>query len=515
MVSHLLLPHRLRRPLWLWKTRFPNGILWTTTASYAQMNTVSTLFLVAPLPIFTFPFSLCLKRSLVERFQNHFHTCLPGFRCAARTMAEYTYEEEFYTGALLGTCLTVRLDPTKGKGLYASQPIPCGAVVHEETALCCSQNMNDMVEKVPVCENCLVSLESPRQQLSRVTKNKKIALGLPYPMLHHVVPVRCLLANRGCESLFCSVRCREVAASKYHGMLCNGKMSADQLKAWNAFLTYDWVQDGIDFSDTALMSLRMAAQTLTSHRVRGVSLKEAFAPYRQLVRAPLSKFCFGYLLTESLPTEKWSKADLTAHLNSFLARQKNPLRQVVNQEPETPQRSKEVYCLETLHLLHKIMSLDEEERDFFTAERWSMMMGSVLLNGQERSPPSPYDNHRELVCAIPNGASEMKALEQKILQKSLLRSLDELSPSSGGQGIYEVGCLFNHSCEPNLLVGYSNSNDETLSVEATRHIAEGEELTISYIDTTLPFALRHEQLYEHYLFQCHCSRCLKEGAEYQ
>ena len=44
-----------------------------------------------------------------------------------------------------------------------------------------------------------------------------------------------------------------------------------------------------------------------------------------------------------------------------------------------------------------------------------------------------------------------------------------------------------------------------------RHVAAGEEVTISYVDQSLPLAQRRSIIKEHYGFECDCARCADEA----
>lgn len=436
---------------------------------------------------------------------------------AKRGGPSWTYAQDFYTMALAGTCLRIFTDDVKGKGLCATRAIAADEVVHEETALCCSQNMDDFKDQVPVCAHCLKALETPRMQVARNTHRKKAALHLPYHHLHmpdSVVP--CLWAGTGCGEVFCSARCREAAVKAFHWVSCAGRMTPLQQQARHEFFAFDWVQNGVDYSDTAMLGLRIVAQALCAHRLHGCSLDDAFAPYAQLIRSPLTSFYFSYLMLDSVPTTASPAAEVAAHAAAFKASMADPMSipEVAAVYPAGG-RDKAALCRESAALLARLFAMDGAESAFFQERRWSELMGAVLLNGQDRSPPSPYDLHRELVCGLADGEARMADFEKNLLQTTQLSDVADLSHSSRGQGIYGVGCLFNHSCDPNLNVQYAAVNDETLSVVALRDVAAGEELTISYIDTSLPYMVRQQQLYEHYLFECRCARCVRESGEAQ
>ncbi|KAM9968681.1 hypothetical protein ACTFIW_000554 [Dictyostelium discoideum] len=89
------------------------------------------------------------------------------------------------------------------------------------------------------------------------------------------------------------------------------------------------------------------------------------------------------------------------------------------------------------------------------------------------------------------------------------RPRDGSSGESRGCGVYVRNSFFNHSCDPNVNYWVVNN---TLEVECTllKNVKEGDELTISYIDTTSPLNKRREKLLEGYLFNCLCTKCVAD-----
>ncbi|MCJ1324053.1 hypothetical protein MMC10_000715 [Thelotrema lepadinum] len=64
--------------------------------------------------------------------------------------------------------------------------------------------------------------------------------------------------------------------------------------------------------------------------------------------------------------------------------------------------------------------------------------------------------------------------------------------------------ILNHSCAPNTTITYSN---RTISLRTIQPLEKDTELTISYIDTTLPVSTRQSELRNRYHFTCSCSQC--------
>eukprot|EP01102_Stenamoeba_stenopodia_P004764 TRINITY_DN1511_c0_g1_i1.p1 TRINITY_DN1511_c0_g1~~TRINITY_DN1511_c0_g1_i1.p1 ORF type:complete len:466 (-),score=157.01 TRINITY_DN1511_c0_g1_i1:1058-2407(-) len=77
-----------------------------------------------------------------------------------------------------------------------------------------------------------------------------------------------------------------------------------------------------------------------------------------------------------------------------------------------------------------------------------------------------------------------------------------------GIGVYVSPSFMNHDCNPNVnLKRYSTS---LLEFCAARPIKKGEEITISYVDTSEELDVRRQKLRSTYLFLCRCQRCIDE-----
>ncbi|RAL11665.1 S-adenosylmethionine-dependent methyltransferase [Aspergillus homomorphus CBS 101889] len=77
-----------------------------------------------------------------------------------------------------------------------------------------------------------------------------------------------------------------------------------------------------------------------------------------------------------------------------------------------------------------------------------------------------------------------------------------------GLYLHPYAALMNHSCDYNAVVGFDG---DELFVKAIRPIAAGEQIFISYVDTTSPRTLRQRELRERYYFSCRCTKCEAEA----
>lgn len=78
-----------------------------------------------------------------------------------------------------------------------------------------------------------------------------------------------------------------------------------------------------------------------------------------------------------------------------------------------------------------------------------------------------------------------------------------------GHGCFLAAAVFNHSCDPNC---FATSGVDTMLIETQEAVAEGDELTIAYVDVNLPRGARQKHLRACYHFDCACPRCVREAS---
>uniref|UniRef100_A0A3Q0S7T5 [histone H3]-lysine(4) N-trimethyltransferase n=1 Tax=Amphilophus citrinellus TaxID=61819 RepID=A0A3Q0S7T5_AMPCI len=83
---------------------------------------------------------------------------------------------------------------------------------------------------------------------------------------------------------------------------------------------------------------------------------------------------------------------------------------------------------------------------------------------------------------------------------------DQRGLQAVGVGLFPNLCLVNHDCWPNCTVILNHGKIE---LRALGKIAEGEELTVSYVDFLNLSADRQKKLKERYYFDCTCEHCSK------
>lgn len=80
-----------------------------------------------------------------------------------------------------------------------------------------------------------------------------------------------------------------------------------------------------------------------------------------------------------------------------------------------------------------------------------------------------------------------------------------------GAAVFATASRINHSCVPNAHFAWNQNIDDGKGMEtvhATRDIASGEEITLTYCDPLYDVAMRKWEL-QHYGFKCDCKACIE------
>ncbi len=142
---------------------------------------------------------------------------------------------------------------------------------------------------------------------------------------------------------------------------------------------------------------------------------------------------------------------------------------------------------------------------FLTPEGFRSLLALIGRNGQGVGTSSfsawltNVDNDGKMEDVEPLVDSIYEAMEA---ESGMFLNVD-------GSALYARQSACNHSCEPNCEATFLSS-DHTLSLVATRDVAEGDELFISYLNECSLSRSRHSRqkiLKENYLFVCRCSKC--------
>ena len=128
-------------------------------------------------------------------------------------------------------------------------------------------------------------------------------------------------------------------------------------------------------------------------------------------------------------------------------------------------------------------------------ETYARLLGKLQLNGFEITAAE---------ADAGAGASGRENGDEEKASSDTRKNLRE----PVGLGVFPSASRFNHSCEPNCAQRFDAF--ACVVVETTRHVRQGEELTIPYVDVALNLEKRNERLERAFAFRCDCARCARE-----
>ncbi|KAI6010140.1 hypothetical protein EDC04DRAFT_2770593 [Pisolithus marmoratus] len=154
----------------------------------------------------------------------------------------------------------------------------------------------------------------------------------------------------------------------------------------------------------------------------------------------------------------------------------------------------------------------------------------AMQSNRQSIHPTAVEGHTHLAQSLVRylGASSPTELENygimstadlvDVISRFIINTVALTTPSLTpiGVAVSPLVALINHSCAPNVVVVFprcrkDSGNEPVAKVAALRNIAPGEEILMSYVDTTLPKSLRQMALMETYNFQCRCRACTESS----
>ncbi|OAX40443.1 SET domain-containing protein [Rhizopogon vinicolor AM-OR11-026] len=109
-----------------------------------------------------------------------------------------------------------------------------------------------------------------------------------------------------------------------------------------------------------------------------------------------------------------------------------------------------------------------------------------------------------------SSAGDLTDLISRFVTNTFALTSPSLTPV--GVSVSPLVALFNHSCDPDAVIVFPRSSQNSaeeprMQVIALKNISPHEEILTSYIDTTLPRSLRQAALQDTYDFICQCKLC--------
>lgn len=160
-------------------------------------------------------------------------------------------------------------------------------------------------------------------------------------------------------------------------------------------------------------------------------------------------------------------------------------------------------------LRHAWSDAATEYPNLFTLETYGALIGGFELNNLELVVESPVENYFLAVDDAPEGE------EKRVITRMTQPLLDALDKDYDipclGTALFSVQSGFNHDCDPNA-EPFKDERDITgaCTIVARRDIAEGEEITISYLDDDDKSRDERQDALADYGFVCRCDRCENE-----
>ncbi|DBA82713.1 TPA: hypothetical protein ACH3X1_006947 [Trebouxia sp. C0004] len=154
---------------------------------------------------------------------------------------------------------------------------------------------------------------------------------------------------------------------------------------------------------------------------------------------------------------------------------------------------------ESMSLLRAAI-FDERFAALFELDVYGSIVGMFELNNLGIMSPSPVQEYIEAIDDLPD------------VDKSLIAQLglDAEELRVDGTAYYALQSCINHSCQPNAHAMKSEHDLNCSAVIIAKHsIPARGEITISYIDESLPYEERQEALKD-YGFVCRCLLCQQE-----
>jgi tetratricopeptide (TPR) repeat protein len=362
-------------------------------------------------------------------------------------------------------------DTQIGRGLFATKSFAQGEVLFKEPALSCIPDLDN--DEHVMCWNCLRSLEDtqfgfrskeiedissqmPPEQFEGLKSEISAALEIP--------PLKVCQDSQG--NHYCSSECRDEASRNFQ------KVLAEKIPVGSP----------------------QHRMLLPTHYSSEFNVEEA---EKEGQIAFLKELSTVEMVTRLLavvhenPSERF-------HLDRIVYRKLEPQPLLLEHQEMQLEALREVF--------------PKFKDDLLTVEGYLRVKGLVELNtfsiethalriemGETDNPEAKPD-----ASQVPEGADEASA--QQLGLHLLMR--DDVQ--NKGHGLFRLGSLMNHSCDPNVGMAQPALNSKASWI-ALRDIMIGEELFDSYValedEAQHNRKQRREILHENYYFWCECSLC--------
>lgn len=315
--------------------------------------------------------------------------------------------------------------------------------------------------------------------------------------------VPCRFAHAGCEAVFCSEACRDLAEiERAHAVLCEGRSAAACAFAELWSTTYETFHLG---------GMTLARLALSGPGELGMLASLVCAPWWTMLDAD----------DDATPAER---RELAAGAFDLVVRalDEAEARGVRLGENCAAGRRDAWLTVDVFGSLLGALRLNLVGVDYMhpAAEYFSLLALDDAAAQEIRPLALALRHAYRLAAAADNRASdgndgaletELQAAQDAALPARVLAErLANDVPSVHGSGLFPSIAMINHSCLPNASVEFDSGSCRA-SVILLKPVACEAELTFCYVDADLALAERTAALAE-YGFECDCPRCAAERA---
>ncbi|XP_052869012.1 histone-lysine N-trimethyltransferase SMYD5 [Anopheles cruzii] len=365
--------------------------------------------------------------------------------------------------------VTIKSSKEKGRGLYTTESIPDGSIIFEEDPLVSCQYSWNAAYGYLACDHCLYPLETAERNAQRLANDPSIVLPMP-----ECCPVEATLGNQTkcdrCGIMYCNSECLNKAMQQYHSAICLGPETNNEQHPMNLLVDF-WKK------------MHYPPETC------GIMLFVKIA---------------GMILQSSNPEE------IRRQLQDFVHESVNEDLRIFHKMLG----EKFVQQIERLYeLFADAFNLQSNERlSWLSLSAFKSLIALVGTNGQGIGTSSIGDWVKNV--SEHEMTSPAKPLVNEFIDELYVKMDEAVGTflNNEGSALYPTQSKINHSCAPNAEIVFPKSNHR-LALRATRDLAPGKEVLISYLDECNLQRSRHSRqkhLREYYLFECQCEKCEKQ-----
>jgi SET domain len=381
----------------------------------------------------------------------------------------------------------VRVSGCRGNTLIATHPFAKGEVIFTERAALASQTNSTTVT---ACQACFRSLEPP---------DSVFPMAEEFWGFEPASPACCPT----CSAPFCS-SCHQKKGQltrtdccRYRRLIVNKNPTctietALQL-AFKMFVHLLWTHRSQTSSATAAMTKTQVDQTIMIDYTRGLCGSADDLPLLDLADDDSFQDLYHTMVQAYDMTEREQMVLSLQRLEQLVAVASRNGVAVRTQSPFQP------YYAAILRRYGRNSNLHVQ------------LQHAVVQLLSPSSSTESLDNDDDDHETVPPPSADPQSARPR-LRRGMDRELNErYAPEV--VALFPLIARINHSCDPNAQIVSQVFVDYHVDVCAVKPIAVGEEITISYLPTTIQRRERRRQLLQaRYLFECECPRCQKQAS---